>query len=588
MSTFGIILIVYFVVAIAIMSIVIYRRQHDPRPWSDLIEKKPLWKQILPLPIYPIVGIFYVLIQAFDPKERRRRNVKKYLKTEYDLEKEYKELNVDKVDFEDGLEESLHKNASWLLARGLLDKNLSIFLSLVDDNVLQTVYDERNNKKTFEKIKGKSDIEEYWNGWLIQQSENGMTHKYKIIRAKYFQTAALQIGLYDKDKRYCGALLVLFSFDAQEKIHQIIFTGTNIGYTHFLEGKQDLLSTLESLVPDSVMTGFDIGKHLPCPKCGLESSELLWFGYDSLPLCGKVSFCPHCKDIVEHYRNIHYSVAPGYRSPKIGNNEYIENALSSEDCLVELKDPEPMGIHGQVYLETIWDVLKQCNNTIEGTIEDKLLNAANNGVYEAYNNLAVKLLNKDIEKAIDYFTIAANHGVANAMLNLSLWYYAEGENSRFLNYTHQAAMSGHLVGLYNDAVTYHSVVYSGAPLIDKAEVLYKKTIDECYKQIEDENENQKEKDGYCNMVLQYALYNLGLLYFRDYGEYKRHDLGLFYGLKDEFTDLLKAYAYLNECPTQNDKVRNLKAHIYKRILEMQKGVNTDEIKDKQDYDDLPF
>lgn len=141
MSTFGIILIVYFVVAIAIMSIVIYRRQHDPRPWSDLIEKKPLWKIILPLPIYPIVGIFYVLIQAFDPKERRRRNVKKYLKTEYDLEKEYKELNVDKVDFEDGLEESLHKNASWLLARGLLDKNLSIFLSLVDDNVLQTIYD---------------------------------------------------------------------------------------------------------------------------------------------------------------------------------------------------------------------------------------------------------------------------------------------------------------------------------------------------------------------------------------------------------------------------------------------------------------
>ena len=91
-----------------------------------------------------------------------------------------------------------------------------------------------------------------------------------------------------------------------------------------------------------------------------------------------------------------------------------------------------------------------------------------------------------------------------------------------------------LVGLYNDAVTYHSVVFSGAPLIDKAEELYKKTIDECYKQIEDENENQKEKDNYCNMVLQYALYNLGLLYFRDYGEYKRHDLGLFYGLKDEF------------------------------------------------------
>ena len=350
-----------------------------------------------------------------------------------------------------------------------------------------------------------------------------------------------------------------------------------------------MLSTLESLSSGPVTSDFEVGRHLPCCECGTDSEKLIWYGYRHIAYGGQVSFCPKCKDIVEHYCTTHFYVDYWTEHFPMGDNiDYIENVLNTEDGLVEVKDPEPMGIHGQVYLETIWDVLKQCDNPIEGTIEDKLLNAANNGVYEAYNNLAVKLLNKDIEKAIDYFTIAANHGVANAMLNLSLWYYAKGESSRFLNYTHQAAMSGHLVGLYNDAVTYHSVVFSGAPLIDKAEELYKKTIDECYKQIEDENVNQKEKDSYCNMVLQYALYNLGLLYFRDYGEYKRHDLGLFYGLKDEFADLLNAYAYLNECPTQNDKVRNLKAHIYKRILELQKGVNTDEIKDKQDYDDLPF
>ena len=80
MSTFSIILIAYCVVAIAIMFIVLYRRQHDPRPWGSLIEKRSLWKIVLPLPIYPIACIFLGLILAFDPQERRNRTILKNIK----------------------------------------------------------------------------------------------------------------------------------------------------------------------------------------------------------------------------------------------------------------------------------------------------------------------------------------------------------------------------------------------------------------------------------------------------------------------------------------------------------------------------
>ena len=233
MSTLSIILIVYLVVAIAIMSVVIFRRQHDTWPWGDLVEKKPLWKIILPLPIYPIAGIFYVLIQAFDPKERRNREAKKHLKTKDDFEKEYAELKIDEVDIADGIDDTLQKNASLCMANGLLNRDLLSFFSLLDDNVCQVLYDE----KLFDKTTGKSNVEQYWSNWLKRQAEKGLTHKYKIVEAKYFSTEALEILFYNGEKRYCGAMIVVSWFNSQNRIQNILFCSEPIHYTHFLENK---------------------------------------------------------------------------------------------------------------------------------------------------------------------------------------------------------------------------------------------------------------------------------------------------------------------------------------------------------------
>ena len=55
--------------------------------------------------------------------------------------------------------------------------------------------------------------------------------------------------------------------------------------------------------------------------------------------------------------------------------------------------------------------------------------------------------------------------------------------SQFINYTHLAAKAGNIIGLYNDAVTWHSAVFGGAPQIDRAEKLYREAIEVCLNQI---------------------------------------------------------------------------------------------------------
>ncbi|MBQ8703724.1 MAG: hypothetical protein IJ524_05065 [Bacteroidales bacterium] len=122
MSTFSIVLIVYFAIAISIAVFVFIRSRKPLTPLDNLLEKKkkPLWQILLPFPIYPIAGVFYGIILLVDPKERRNLSVKRYLKTQTDFDREYEELNVAKIDIEEGVDEkSPYKKAALCLAKEL-------------------------------------------------------------------------------------------------------------------------------------------------------------------------------------------------------------------------------------------------------------------------------------------------------------------------------------------------------------------------------------------------------------------------------------------------------------------------------------
>ena len=105
MSTISIILIVYSALAVVIMILIYIRSRKPSTPLDEFLggKQKPIWKILLPLPIYPIVLVFWGLILLFDPKERKKRSVQKHLKTDKDFEKEYEKINVNQIDISEGL-----------------------------------------------------------------------------------------------------------------------------------------------------------------------------------------------------------------------------------------------------------------------------------------------------------------------------------------------------------------------------------------------------------------------------------------------------------------------------------------------------
>ena len=566
MSTISIILIVYSALAVIIAFIIYIKSKKPLSPIDELLEKKqkPLWKIILPLPIYPIALVFWGLIQLFDPNERKKRSVHKYLKTDKDFEKEYEKINVNRIDISEGLEESRAKETALCLGDALLGEDISSFSALLDENTELVLYEEKN----YELINGRADVENYWRGWIIRQKEKGLTHKFKVIRAEYFTTEALEIDYYDSNKRYCGACLVVFAFNAQGKIERHFLTSSHIYYTHFTEGKHSLLRVLECLSPhitaSDIKTGsFDYDRHLPCLECGTKSEDLIWLGFHNIAYHGNISFCPNCKEIVEEYVFMHSYVDYEHDYFPINDNiEYIEKKTAEKGNGVSYTYySNPIGWQRHIYFYD--DSVLDLGQPADWSEEEKLQYAIKNGEYEAYNNLALLFVDEDDDKALTYFKLAVENNILFGILNLSLWYYKHNDIPNFIEYKRLAADNKDVIAMYNLAFAQFSDEY-GIQDTESAIEQYKRTIEECERIKYDEFKDEEEKtivEEWDNTVLQRSYYDLAVIYYR----------------KGEFEDLLLAYAYLNQCPRQIEIVRDLKSNIYKSLLDRH-----------TEYDDLPF
>ncbi len=566
MSTISIILIVYSALAVVIMILIYIRSRKPSTPLDEFLgrKQKPIWKILLPLPIYPIVLVFWGLILLFDPKERKKRSVQKHLKTDKDFEKEYEKINVNQIDISEGLGETIAKETALCLGNALLGEDISSFSALLDGNTELVLYQE----KSYELISGRAAVVNYWRNWIIRQKEKGLTHKFKVIRAEYFTTEALEVDFYDSSKRYCGAGLVVFAFNEQGKIERLILTSSYIYYTHFTDGKHSLLRVLECLSPhitaSDIKTGsFDYDRHLPCLECGTKSKDLIWLGFNNIAYHGNISFCPKCKEIVEEFVFMHSYV--DYEHDYFPINDNIE---SIEKKIAELGDGEsysyydtPIGWQRNIYFYD--DSVLDLGQPADWSEEKKLQYAIEKGVYEAYNNLALQYVDEDDDKALKYFKLAVDNNILFGILNLSLWYYKHNDIPNFIEYTRLAADNRDVIAMYNLAFAQFSDKY-GIQDTESAIEQYKKTIEECDRIKYDDFKNEEEKtivEEWDNTVLQRSYYDLAVIYYR----------------KKEYGDLLLSYAYLNQCPRQIEMVNDLKSNIYKRLLDRH-----------VEYDDLPF
>ena len=135
-------------------------------------------------------------------------------------------LEIDKIVIEDGLEDSLAKTTALCLANELKSHKLFVFPSMLDDSVTQVIY----NEKQYNKINGKQQIILYWDNWLKEQNACGATHKYSIIRTKFFSTEALQIEYWE------GTFFVVFSLNNHGKIQYILVMNKNNFNTNLFKG----------------------------------------------------------------------------------------------------------------------------------------------------------------------------------------------------------------------------------------------------------------------------------------------------------------------------------------------------------------
>lgn len=569
MNTWGVILTIYAIVAVGITIVMYFRSRKPLTPLEEFIEtkRKPLWQILLPLPIYPIAFVFYVLIQILDPKERKKRAARKYLKTDKDIRKEYAKLETDKIDIKEGLDDTQEKAAAICLGNALLNEDLSSFNELLAENAGQYIYEE----KRFDSINGRSAIRKYWQDWIVRQKEQGFTHKFKIIRAEYFSTEALAIDYYNSSKRYCTGYLVVFHFNAQAQLQRIIFASSHIYYTYFVEDKKDLLVTLETLFPDApndelypgyLENKFNASGHLPCINCGKPSSQLLWYGYRRIAYAGKVSFCPDCKEIVEHYCDTHIYVDYSTEHFPISDNiDYIEKRIAEGSAEGFVEHGKPIG--WQKYIYFFDDSVLNMNQPKEWSTEEKVKYAIDNGRLDAYNNLALCYVETDKEKAVEYFKKAIEHNDEYAMLNLSLFYYKHNDIPHFIEYTRLAAQAKDVIAMYNLAFVMQSDEYDIND-VNGAIEQYKNTIEECLSIEYDDFKNEEEKqivEVWDNTVLSRSYYDLATIYLK----------------RGDFKDLLQAYAYLNQYPGQDEMIQNQKTFIYEKMLDRHTT-----------YDDLPF
>ena len=206
---------------------------------------------------------------------------------------------------------------------------------------------------------------------------------------------------------------------------------------------------------------------MPCLNCGRTSEMLSWenvvFSNSSIDFSGVVSTCPCCNKVVEFVfdeesalhdenrlervigtkkeeelwmTNDMFQIGLYYTMPLI-HSEYIASLFKGESIKMKVaaatlgatkrKETSPYAAAAK-FMEPVLYVLYMENYDEYEKIKNCYIDALNNGVYEAANNLGILTYNVehlDKEKGLEYFRIAAEHNSTAALKNLVKIFWQE-------------------------------------------------------------------------------------------------------------------------------------------------------------------
>ncbi len=428
----------------------------------------------------------------------------------YEMEKVSRGLII-----EDNLSDDIYTKMSKLFESCRYKRDFSKLLPYLANDVQLLLY----SKKT---IIGINDFEYYWNNRELKLEQDKIEVQTTIKRCAYFSRTAI----FDNIEGYKSTYTVFRIVD--NKITHVLLLPNPLQdpMIRYMDLNK-LPFTYEYIMQNVSEKIKSNSNRIPCLKCGASSEKLEWYKVtvDSGPLgyIGVVSVCKKCKKVVEFFPEILLRNDMNHKTKDINNESHSELELRyprlTTSCLYFNQplintnycnnlDKEYIVRHRYENLRPC--SLKSCAEEFNvlmlsslmktdiktyNTVKECYINAFNDGIYTAANNIGILLANYEdnMEEGLQWLKEAAIHGCHDAMQNYFslLWSSEEYEKAinyliEVSNYTNPSARC-----LYNLSVLYVlGEMLQGNTLkkdFDKAKVILEQIISSDNKQYNDED-----------------------------------------------------------------------------------------------------
>ena len=328
---------------------------------------------------------------------------------------------------QEGLPDDIYKQAARALGEGIINDDFSAFESMLDDNVRWEWAKESRSP-----IIGRNEVIGYWKDWVKRVTHDELDVEFEVKFCTFYSRTTLAIS----PNGYATAY-VLFNIE-NGLIKLGVFVGRIIDRINLFgkAGKkwEETLDHFPLTLKDKDIKEISKqearGNSMPCLNCGRTSEMLSWenvvFSNSSIDFSGVISTCP----------NYMFQIGLYYTMP-LRHGEYIASLFKGESIKMKVaattlgatkrKETSPYAAAAK-FMEPVLYVLYMENYDEYEKIKNCYIDALNNGVYEAANNLGILTYNVehlDKEKGLEYFRIAAEHNSTAALKNLVKIFWQE-------------------------------------------------------------------------------------------------------------------------------------------------------------------
>lgn len=351
------------------------------------------------------------------------------------------------LDVEENLPDDIYTKVAKLFERCRYQKNFTEIDSLIADDVNLILYHN-------EAICGKQAFYDYWINWAQRAEKNAVVTGTTIKICPYsFNTA-----IYDNLDGY-KPMYTIFRI-TENTIRDVIFASNPLHALKYGYGDLDKLPySYDFIIKHTGKKESPLSNGLPCLKCGMKSENMDRYHAkfeDGHFLCeGHVTICPHCNCVTEfcpedlipqNNADLEQEEKPTNINPKnnmgvvarlhicslyfnnpLKNTKYLEKldknylvALQSS-CLSEWSyDSLPLQECAAEFNTFLLQDLKKTDAATYENVKSVYIDAINDGVYEAANNLGILLANYEdnLDEGLRMLKLASEHGSSNASANM--------------------------------------------------------------------------------------------------------------------------------------------------------------------------